>query len=128
MRSRRSISLRAQSRWIAGLAAWQFATGLTNVVLDWPLVWCYVLSSLVIIPMVLHGITFISRLQTWTQPLWVVLLLWPFAWFALAQPDFYVQFTGLSGLTSGSSDFEPLMFGAAVLSALLLRRQKHLLV
>jgi len=84
-----------------------------QLVLDWPLVWCYVLSSLVIIPMVLHGITFISRLQTWTQPLWVVLLLWPFAWFALAQPDFYVQFTGLSGLTSGSSDFEPLMFGAA---------------
>ena len=84
-----------------------------QLVLDWPLVWCYVLSSLVIIPMVLHGITFISRLQTWTQPLWVVLLLWPFAWFALAQPDFYVQFTGLSGLTSGSNDFEPLMFGAA---------------
>ncbi len=84
-----------------------------QLVLDWALVWCYVLSSLVIIPMVLHGITFISRLQTWTQPLWVVLLLWPFAWFALAQPDFYVQFTGLSGLTSGSSDFEPLMFGAA---------------
>lgn len=84
-----------------------------QLVLDWPLVWCYVLSSLVIIPMVLHGITFISRLQTWTQPLWGVLLLWPFAWFALAQPDFYVQFTGLSGLTSGSSDFEPLMFGAA---------------
>ena len=84
-----------------------------QLVLDWPLVWCYVLSSLVIIPMVLHGITFISRLQTWTQPLWVVLLLWPFAWFALAQPDSYVQFTGLSGLTSGSSDFEPLMFGAA---------------
>ena len=84
-----------------------------QLVLDWPLVWCYVLSSLVIIPMVLHGITFISRLQAWTQPLWVVLLLWPFAWFALAQPDFYVQFTGLSGLTSGSNDFEPLMFGAA---------------
>ncbi len=79
----------------------------------WPLVWCYVLSSLVIIPMVLHGITFISRLQAWTQPLWVVLLLWPFIWFALVQPELYVQFTGLSGLTSGSSDFDPLMFGAA---------------
>ncbi len=28
----------AQARWIAGLAALQFATGLSNVVLDWPLV------------------------------------------------------------------------------------------
>ncbi|MCJ0762123.1 COX15/CtaA family protein [Variovorax terrae] len=30
--------LRTQARWIAGLALWQFATGLSNVVLDWPLV------------------------------------------------------------------------------------------
>ncbi len=80
---------------------------------DWPLVWCYVLSSLIIIPLVLYGITFISRLQTWTQPLWVVLLFWPFVWFAVAQPELYRGFTGLSGLTSGSNGFEPLMFGAA---------------
>src|SRR5690606_29790342 len=26
------------ARWIAALALWQFATGLSNVVLDWPLV------------------------------------------------------------------------------------------
>jgi len=26
------------ARWLAGLALWQFATGLSNVVLDWPLV------------------------------------------------------------------------------------------
>ena len=84
-----------------------------QMVLAWPLAWCYVLSSLVILPMVLHGITFISRLQTWTQPLWAVLLLWPFFWFAVAQPELYRQFTGLSGLSSGSSGFEPLMFGAA---------------
>lgn len=84
-----------------------------QLALDWPLVLCYVLSSLVIIPLVLHGITFISRLQTWTQPLWALLLVWPFVWIALAQPDLYAQFTGLSGLTSGSNEFEPLMFGAA---------------
>jgi cytochrome c oxidase assembly protein subunit 15 len=29
--------LARQARWLAGLAAWQFASGLTNVVLDWPL-------------------------------------------------------------------------------------------
>ncbi|MCA3237543.1 MAG: ATP-binding protein [Curvibacter sp.] len=79
----------------------------------WSLVWCYVLSSLIIIPMVLYGITFISRLQAWTQPVWIVLLLWPFVWFAIAQPQLYSEFTSLSGLTSGSSEFEPLMFGAA---------------
>ena len=30
--------LRPQARWLAGLALWQFATGLSNVVLDWPLI------------------------------------------------------------------------------------------
>ncbi len=30
--------LRTQARWIAGLVLWQFATGLSNVVLGWPLV------------------------------------------------------------------------------------------
>lgn len=30
--------LQAQARWIAGLAAWQLASGLSNVVLGWPLV------------------------------------------------------------------------------------------
>jgi heme a synthase len=32
-----STSLRAQSRWIAGLIGLQLATGLSNVVFDWPL-------------------------------------------------------------------------------------------
>lgn len=30
--------LQRPARWLAALAAWQFATGLSNVVLDWPLV------------------------------------------------------------------------------------------
>jgi len=79
----------------------------------WPRVACYVLSSLVIVPMVLYGITFISRLQAWTQPLWAVLCLWPFVWIALAEPQLYRDFTGLTGRSSGSSGFQPLMFGAA---------------
>ena len=34
----RHPGFRLQARWLAGLAAWQFGTGLSNVVLDWPLV------------------------------------------------------------------------------------------
>jgi cytochrome c oxidase assembly protein subunit 15 len=30
--------LHTHAKWIAALAAWQFASGLSNVVLDWPLV------------------------------------------------------------------------------------------
>ncbi|MDH4450674.1 MAG: ATP-binding protein [Rhodoferax sp.] len=84
-----------------------------QMVLPWPLVWCYVLSSLVILPLAMRGITLISRLQTWTQPVWLFLLLLPFVWIALDKPQMYRDFMGLSGLRSGTSSFDPLMFGAA---------------
>lgn len=84
-----------------------------QLVLDWPLVWCYVASSLVILPLAVRGITLISKLQAWTQPLWLFLLLLPFVWIALTQPQLYRDFGGLAGLKSGSNGFQPLMFGAA---------------
>jgi cytochrome c oxidase assembly protein subunit 15 len=36
-RLRRAGALAAQARWLFALAVWQFLTGLSNVVLDWPL-------------------------------------------------------------------------------------------
>ena len=41
---------------------------------DIPPAWGYGLCALVVIPLVTHGVTAISRLQVWTQPLWLVLL------------------------------------------------------
>ena len=45
-----------------------------QLVVDWPLQWCYALSALVVLPLAMRGITLISRLQAWTQPLWLFLL------------------------------------------------------
>ncbi|MBX3608988.1 MAG: response regulator [Hydrogenophaga sp.] len=80
---------------------------------DWPLPVCYLVSAVVAIPLAMKGITLISRLQVWTQPLYLFLLLLPFVWIALSQPQLYRDFTSLTGLRSGSSGFQPLMFGAA---------------
>ena len=80
---------------------------------DWPLIACYLISALIIIPMVLYGITFISRLQAWTQPVWALMLLTPFLWLAIAQPEFLAGLRGMSGISSGSADFDLLYFGAA---------------
>jgi signal transduction histidine kinase/CheY-like chemotaxis protein/purine-cytosine permease-like protein len=84
-----------------------------QMVLPLPLGWCYVLSSLVILPLAMRGITLISRLQAWTQPVWLFLLILPFVWIALEKPQMYHDFMSLSGLRSGSSRFDPSMFGAA---------------
>ena len=40
-----------------------------------PLAISYLISSLLVIPLVIFGMTALSRLQVWTQPIWLVL--WP---------------------------------------------------
>jgi signal transduction histidine kinase/purine-cytosine permease-like protein/DNA-binding NarL/FixJ family response regulator len=81
--------------------------------LDWPLWLLYLVSSIVIIPLVARGITLISGLQLWTQPIWIVLFVCPFVAVLVKKPELYADFTGLVGRTSDSSGFDPLMFGAA---------------
>jgi signal transduction histidine kinase/CheY-like chemotaxis protein/purine-cytosine permease-like protein len=85
-----------------------------ELLLGLPLSIGYVLSSLAIIPLVTHGITFISRFQLWTQPVWIALHLLPFVFVALQGPEQYPGWTQFAGVT-GASDggFDPLLFGAA---------------
>jgi signal transduction histidine kinase/CheY-like chemotaxis protein len=84
-----------------------------ELLLGWPLTLCYLLASLVVVPLVMHGITLISRLQLWSQPIWLVLLVLPYAFIAWKEPERFVEFTSLSGRISGSDGFDLLMFGAA---------------
>jgi signal transduction histidine kinase/CheY-like chemotaxis protein len=79
-----------------------------------PLFLGYVLSSLIVIPLVTHGITFISRLQLWTQPIWIVLHLLPFGFIAMADSKSFERWTSFSGAseTAGQS-FNLVLFGTA---------------
>ena len=67
----------------------------------------YLISAVVIIPLVTYGITLISRFQLWTQPLWIVLHVLPFAAIAYAHPHSFAEwtkFTGEHGTASGHLD------------------------
>ncbi|MGQ9369373.1 hybrid sensor histidine kinase/response regulator [Azospirillum sp. ST 5-10] len=70
-----------------------------------------VLGAAVVIPLVTHGITFISRFQVWTQPVWVALQLLPFAWLLAARPELVEEWIGFPG--GGPAGFDLLKFGAA---------------
>ena len=48
--------------------------------------WGYLVCALVVIPLVTHGVSAISRLQTWTQPLWLLMLVVPFVYVAVLDP------------------------------------------
>lgn len=74
----------------------------------------YLLSSLLVIPLVTHGITFISRFQLWSQPLWMALQILPFVYIALhdiGSVQDWTQYEGLHG--HGAGGLNILLFGAA---------------
>ena len=74
----------------------------------------YLISAVVIIPLVTHGITLISRFQLWTQPLWIILHILPFAAIAYANPHSFAEWTkfpGEHGDPAGHLDL--LLFGTA---------------
>lgn len=72
----------------------------------------YVISSLIVIPLVINGFSKISVFQQWTQPIWVVLHILPFLFLAFVGYDLdtWTSFKGREP-TQGTSTI--LMFGAA---------------
>src|ERR1700750_1475594 len=79
-----------------------------------PLFVGYVVSSLAVIPLVTHGITFISRFQLWTQPFWLVLHLLPFGFIAVADTGSFAQWTRFSGVADArAASFDIILFGTA---------------
>ena len=73
----------------------------------------YVVSALVVIPLVLYGITAIGVLQRVTQPAWLILMVLPFIAVAVKNPAAFSQWTTFGGGAESGNDFSWLMVGAA---------------
>lgn len=74
----------------------------------------YLVSAVVIIPLVAYGITLISRFQLWTQPLWVILHIIPFAAIAWHNPNSFTEWRKFSGDHGDlNGHFDLLLFGVA---------------
>jgi signal transduction histidine kinase/CheY-like chemotaxis protein len=68
----------------------------------------------IVIPLVTHGITFISRFQFWTQPVWIVLHLIPFVYIAAADSASFERWTNFTGLAGAEGrSFKLILFGTA---------------
>lgn len=81
----------------------------------------YVVSALVVLPLVTHGISYISRFQVWTQPIWIILQIVPII-FVFQHPDSdlkeWMNFTGTQENDDSAGAFNLILFGSA--SAVLL--------
>lgn len=86
-----------------------------------PPAWGYLICALVVIPLVTHGVTVISTLQTISQPVWLVMLVLPFVFLLVQEPGAFAGITGYAG--KGSTGFDIHLFGAAMAVGLALITQ-----
>jgi signal transduction histidine kinase/DNA-binding NarL/FixJ family response regulator len=89
-----------------------------------PLALAHVLSSLVVIPIAVYGISLISRVQLLTQPVWLALQFLPLIYIAWKQPADLGAWLSYGGTQGGSgSSINPLMLGMAASTLLSLLPQ-----
>src|SRR4030095_16269438 len=79
-----------------------------------PPVWGYLVCALVVIPLVTHGISAISQLQVWTQPIWLLMLVVPFAYVLVRDPGAFEGIAHYNGVKGGEFGFDLHLFGAAL--------------
>ena len=79
-----------------------------------PLYVSYLICAVVVIPLVTHGVTLISRIQMLTQPLWLFMMILPLVFIFIKQPDAFSGLMNFAGESGYDSDFNIYMFGTAV--------------
>ncbi|PDT09962.1 MULTISPECIES: ATP-binding protein [unclassified Rhizobium] len=94
-------------------------SGALELALGIPLWIGYIVSAVMVIPLVTHGVRLISKFQLMTQPFWIVLNILPFLFIAFMdweKFDLWRAFAGIrhvSGPPGTVADFDLVEFGAA---------------
>jgi len=78
-----------------------------------PIYIAHIINALIVIPLVTFGITTISRMQLWTQPLWLFLLLIPYVAVYIREPDAFLTLETYFWIAGSGQEFNWLMFGSA---------------
>ena len=85
-----------------------------ELALDIPPAWGYLICAVVVIPLVTHGVSVISRFQVWTQPLWLVMMVIPFGAVAVMAPETFTNVVRYGGESGAGAQFDWHLFGAAL--------------
>lgn len=71
--------------------------------LNIPLWLGYLGSSVLIIPLVIYGMNTLAKLQVWTTPLWLIMMVAPFLYLVFRHPGAIGDFLSFSGGTDGQA-------------------------
>nr|WP_229742307.1 hypothetical protein [Gordonia jinhuaensis] len=76
----------------------------------------YLLSSVLVIPLVIYGMNTLAKLQVWTTPLWLIMMVLPFLYLLFRHPDAISHFFAFSGADSNG---QPLHKGVSFAGTML---------
>jgi purine-cytosine permease-like protein len=83
----------------------------------------YLISSVMVIPLVIYGMNTLAKLQVWTTPLWLVMMVLPFLYLLIKHPDAVGDFLSFSGGTDAQGgnavNFAGIMLSAGVCLSLI---------
>jgi len=80
----------------------------------------YAASTIIIFPLVVYGMSLLSKLQLWTTPLWLVLMVAPFGYLLISHPESVGQFFAYQGETGqGAPSLGSVMLAAGVCLSLI---------
>ncbi|TQJ35467.1 purine-cytosine permease family protein [Arthrobacter sp. SLBN-122] len=80
----------------------------------------YAASTVIIIPLVIYGMNTLAKLQVWTTPLWLLLMVVPVGYLLVSHPesiDSFFAYTGASG--DGGPNLASVMLAAGVCLSLM---------
>ncbi|MFJ4537147.1 purine-cytosine permease family protein [Streptomyces tibetensis] len=80
----------------------------------------YLVSTLMVIPLVIYGMTALSKLQVWTTPIWLLLMVGPLVYLVATDPgtvDRFLAYAGTDG--EGGINTASVLLGAGVCLSLI---------
>ncbi|WP_030803863.1 purine-cytosine permease family protein [Streptomyces sp. NRRL F-2799] len=80
----------------------------------------YLVSTLMVIPLVIYGMKALSKLQVWTTPVWLVLMVGPLVYLVVTDPgtvDRFLSYAGTDG--DGGVNTASVLLGAGVCLSLI---------
>lgn len=78
----------------------------------------YLISTLIIIPVVIYGMSALAKMQAATNPLWLIMIIAPLVIVCVQKPESIGEFIRYTGNSDGSLSFAAMMASAGVCLAL----------
>lgn len=71
----------------------------------------YLVTTLIVIPIVFRGMGALAKVQAWTQPVWIIGMILPFVVLAFEAPDSWGAFSSFGGTEGAGPGFSWIAFG-----------------